>query len=414
MSDRYLAELEDRLIRYVKVDTQADESSPTNPSSAIQLDLQRILVSDLEGMGASEVRLTDYGAVIGSIPATVEGNIPTIAFLAHVDTSPAYPASGVRPIVHRNYDGGDLVLSEESRVVILAEETPYLAGKIGETVVTSSGDTLLGADDKAGVAIVMTMAKHLLADPAIPHGPIRICFTPDEEIGRGVHPNLPGDLHADFGYTLDGGDLGEVIYETFSADKGTVHIEGVSTHPKDAKDVMVNALHLAAKIIDTLPQVTRTPETTSDRQGFIHIYHMTGTAASATLEFILRDFYDEKLAEHGRLLTKVCETIQLSEPRATITCEITPQYRNMRNWLEHDMRPVDLARDACEQLGIEVISTPIRGGTDGSRLTELGVPTPNIFTGMQGIHGPLEYVTLQDMARATEVIVLLAQLWAKS
>lgn len=188
MSDRYLAELEDRLIRYVKVDTQADESSPTNPSSAIQLDLQRILVSDLEGMGASEVRLTDYGAVIGSIPATVEGNIPTIAFLAHVDTSPAYPASGVRPIVHRNYDGGDLVLSEESRVVILAEETPYLAGKIGETVVTSSGDTLLGADDKAGVAIVMTMAKHLLADPAIPHGPIRICFTPDEEIGRGVHP----------------------------------------------------------------------------------------------------------------------------------------------------------------------------------------------------------------------------------
>jgi tripeptide aminopeptidase len=259
----------------------------------------------------------------------------------------------------------------------------------------------------------MAMAKHLIEDPSIPHGTIRVCFTPDEEIGRGVHPNLPGDLQADFGYTLDGGDLGEVVYETFSADKGTVHIEGVSTHPGDAKDVMVNALHLAAKIVDTLPQVTRTPETTDGRQGFIHVYHMAGGSASATLEFILRDFDDEKLAEHGRLLSQVCATIQLTEPRSKITCEITPQYRNMRNWLEHDMRPVDLAREACRQLGIEVLSTPIRGGTDGSRLTELGVPTPNLFTGMQNIHGPLEYVTVQDMARATEMIVLLAQLWAK-
>ena len=411
MSDRYLQELEERFVRYAKVDTQADESSSTTPSTAIQLDLQRMLVDELEQLGASDVRLTDYGAVIATIPPTVEREVPVIAFLAHVDTSPAFPASGVEPIVHRNYQGGDLRLSDD--VAILAEQTPYLSGKIGEDVITASGDTLLGADDKAGVAIVMAMAGHLLQDPSIPHGTIRICFTPDEEIGRGVHPNLPNDLAADFGYTLDGGDLGEVVYETFSADKGTVHIEGVSTHPGDAKDVMVNALHLAAKIIDALPQVTRTPETTEGRQGFIHIHHMSGGSAAATLEFILRDVDDEQLAQHGRLLTMVCETIQATEPRARITCDITPQYRNMRNWLQDDMRPVDLARQACEELGIEVISTPIRGGTDGSRLTELGVPTPNIFTGMQGIHGPLEYVTIQDMARATEMITLLAQSWTR-
>ncbi len=414
MSDGYLAELEDRFLRYVKVDTQADESSPTNPSTAIQLDLQRMLLDELNALGASDVRLTDTGAVIATIPATVDHDVPTVAFLAHVDTSPAYPASNVRPIVHRNYKGGDIVLSENPPVVILADETPYLSTQIGNDIVTSSGDTLLGADDKAGVAIVMAMAKHLLQDLSIPHGTIRVCFTPDEEIGRGVNAKLPKDLAADFGYTLDGAELGEIVYETFSADKGTVTIEGVSIHPGQAKDVMVNALHLAAKIIDTLPQVTRTPETTDGRQGFIHIYHLAGGSASATLEFILRDFDDEKLAENGRILQSVCETIQLTEPRAKITCSITPQYRNMGNWLKNDMGPVDLARQACEQLGIEVTSPPIRGGTDGSRLTELGVPTPNIFTGMQNIHGPLEYISLQDMAQATAVVVLLAQLRAQN
>lgn len=413
MADWYLADLEDRFMRYLKVDTQADEGSKTSPSTAIQLDLLRMLVDELTELGASDVRLTDYGAVIATIPATVEGDIPTVAFLAHVDTSPGFPGFGVQPIVHRNYQGGDIVLSENPPVAILADETPYLGTQIGNDIVTASGTTLLGADDKAGVAIVMTMTKQLLQDPSIPHGTIRICFTPDEEIGRGVHPELPKDLGADFGYTLDGAERGEIVYETFSADKGTVQIEGVSIHPGQAKDVMVNALHLAAKIIDTLPHVTRTPETTDGRLGFIHIYHMSGGAASVTLEFILRDFDDEKLADNGRLLQSVCDTIQLTEPRAKITCEITPQYRNMGNWLKDDMRPVDLARDACRELGIEVISPPIRGGTDGSRLTELGVPTPNIFTGMQNIHGPLEYNSLQDMEKATEVIILLAQLWAR-
>jgi tripeptide aminopeptidase len=298
--------------------------------------------------------------------------------------------------------------------VLSAKDLPYLASRKGHDIVTASGTTLLGADDKAGIAIIMAMAQHLLNNPTLPHGPIRICFTPDEEIGRGVHPNLPTDLKADFAYTLDGAEAGEIVYETFSADKGTVVIQGVSAHPGQAKDVLVNALHLAAKIIDTLPQATQTPETTSGRQGFLHVYQMSGGAAAAEIHFILRSFELDELARQGELLQAVCTAVQAGEPRAQITCEITPQYRNMRYWLENDMRPVDLAREACTRAGVEHFSTPTRGGTDGSRLTELGVPTPNIFNGMQNFHGPLEWVSVQDMAASTRVCIELAQLWSEA
>jgi tripeptide aminopeptidase len=406
-------ELEERLIRYCKIDTQADEKSPTSPSTAIQFDLLNLLVQELGEIGAQEVTLTDYGAVLATIPATIDTSAPVIGFLAHVDTAPAFHASGVKPIVHRAYDGGEIVLPDDPAQVLSPKQSPYLAHKIGDDIVTASGTTLLGADDKAGVAIVMAMARHLLAHPELPHGTLRIAFTPDEEIGRGVHKNLPADLGATFAYTLDGADLGEIVYETFSADKATVRIQGVSTHPGDAKDKLVNALHLAAKIIDTLPHVTLTPETTSGRQGFIHIYQMSGTAAEAEMNFILRDFEMEHLEAQGQLIQQVCATIQATEPRARITCTITAQYRNMRYWLEKDMRPVELAREACRQVGVEPFSIPIRGGTDGSRLTEMGVPTPNIFTGMKNIHGPLEYNSVQDMGRATEVCIQLAQLWGK-
>lgn len=406
-------ELEERLIRYCKIDTQADEKSATSPSTAIQFDLLNLLVEELKAIGAEEVTLTDYGAVLATIPATIETSAPVIGFLAHVDTAPAFRASGVKPIVHRAYDGGEIVLPDDPTQVLSPKQSPYLATKIGDDIVTASGAALLGADDKAGVAIIMTMARHLLAHPELPHGKLRIAFTPDEEIGRGVHKNLPADLGAKFAYTLDGADLGEIVYETFSADKATVRIQGVSTHPGDAKDKLVNALHLAAKIIDTLPHVTLTPETTSGRQGFIHIYQMSGTAAEAEMNFILRDFEMENLEAQGRLIQQVCETIQATEPRARITCTITAQYRNMRYWLENDMRPVDLAREACRQVGVEPFSIPIRGGTDGSRLTEMGVPTPNIFTGMKNIHGPLEYISVQDMGRAAKVCIKLAQLWGQ-
>lgn len=405
-------ELEERLLRYVVIDTTSDPNAKTSPSTERQYDLLNLLADELRAIGAEDVRVTEYGAVLATVPATAKGDTPTVAFLAHVDTAPAFSGVGIKPIVHRAYDGGDISFPDDPQLVLSPRDYPYLAERKGDDIVTASGTTLLGADDKAGIAIVMAMANHLLRHPELAHGPIRLCFTPDEEIGRGVHKNLPKDLAADVAYTLDGAHRGEIVYETFSADAASVVVKGVSIHPGWAKDKLVNALHLAAKIVDTLPKATLTPETTDGRQGFILVHDLHGNAAEATLSFALRDFEREGLASHGELLKQVCATIQATEPRAQISCTITPQYRNMRYWLEEDMRPVELARRACDELGIAHFSKPTRGGTDGSRLTEMGVPTPNLFTGMQEIHGPLEWVSLQDMARATELCVRLAELWA--
>jgi tripeptide aminopeptidase len=405
------AEVEDRLVRYARIDTQSDETSATSPSTKKQFDLLELLAGELRSMGARDLRLTDYGVVLATIPATVKEAVPVVALLAHVDTAPQFSGSGVKPLVHRSYNGDDITLPDDPGVVLSPKDFPYLARKVGDDIVTASGMTLLGADDKAGVAIVMATARHLLTNPDLRHGEIRIAFTPDEEIGRGVNRNLPGDLACDVAYTLDGAELGEIVYETFSADKADVHVKGVSIHPGHAKGKLVNALHLAAKIIDTLPHVTLTPETTSGREGFIHVYQMKGSAAEAEIHFILRDFELDGLRERGDLMKQVCGTVQATEPRARITCTTTEQYRNMRYWLEQDMRPVNLAREACRMVGVEPFSAPIRGGTDGSRLTEMGVPTPNLFTGMQNIHGPHEWVSVQDMAYAAEACIKLVQLW---
>lgn len=410
MNEAFAGELEERFVRYVKIDTQADASSPTSPSTEKQYDLLRPLAAELQELGAQDVQLTDYGAVIATIPATVQTDAPAIGFLAHVDTAPQFSGTGVKPIVHRNYDGSDIVLPDDPSRVLSPKNLPYLTERIGDDIVTASGTTLLGADDKAGVAIVMTVARHLLQNTTIPHGVIRIGFTPDEEIGRGVNARLPEDLNVAFAYTLDGAHRGEIVYETFSADGAVVTVKGVSIHPGWAKDKMVNALLLAAKIVDTLPNATLTPETTAGRQGFLFISTFQGTSDTATFQVALRDFELDMLESHGELLKKACAAVQAGEPRAAITCTITPQYRNMRYWLEDDMRPVELAREACRQVGIEHFSIPIRGGTDGSRLTEMGVPTPNVFTGMQEIHGPLEWVSVQDMVRATEMCIKLAEL----
>ena len=406
-------DIEERFLRYIRIDTQSDEASLTSPSTERQYDLLRPLAAELEAMGAKEVRVTDYGVVLATLPATVKTAAPPVALLAHVDTAPAFNATGVKPIVHRRYDGSDIILPDDHGIVLSPATFPYLGKKIGEDIVTASGTTLLGADDKAGVAIVMTMVRHLLESPDLPHGTIRIGFTPDEEIGRGVHRRLPEDLKADVAYTLDGAELGEIVYETFSADKGDVRITGVSIHPGQAKDKLVNALHLAAKIVDTLPHVTRTPETTSGRDGFLHVYQISGTPAVASVQVILRDFERDGLRANGELLQQVCAAVQATEPRARIACTITPQYRNMRYWLEKDMRPVELAREACREVSVEPFFNPTRGGTDGSRLTEMGVPTPNLFTGMQNIHGPHEWVSVQDMRRATEMCIELVQRWSR-
>ncbi|MBN1220735.1 MAG: peptidase T [Anaerolineae bacterium] len=414
MPKNFLKELEDRFLRYVQIDTQSKENSDETPSTAKQFDLLRLLVNELIDLGAKDVALTDTGYALATIPATVPtGDIPTVAFFAHVDTAPAYNGANVKPIIHRNYDGAPITFCHNPDLVLAEDDFTYLQTKHGDDIVTASGDTLLGADDKAGVAIIMTMAAHLLANPEIPHGEIRICFNPDEEVGRGVVNLELEELGANVAYTLDGAQLGEVCYETFSADKATITVTGVSIHPGEAKDKMVNALHLAAKIADALPQDHCSPETTAEHEGFIHLCEMQGSTAQAALHIILRDFELDGLAAHGERVQSICQQVQAGEPRAKIECAITPQYRNMRYWLEKDKRPVELAAEAIEQMGLEPVYRPIRGGTDGSKLTERGLPCPNLFTGMQNLHGPLEYISLQDMAASVQMCLNLAQLWAE-
>lgn len=400
-------ELTTRLVRYCAIDSQSDMDNPTAPSTDCQHDMLDLMVEELTEIGAAEVTKTSYGTVLATIPGTAEG--PTIGFLAHVDTAPQFNATGVKPRVIERYNGGAITFPDDPQLALTPEEFPYLAEKIGDDIVTASGTTLLGADDKAGIAIIMTAMRHLIENPHIARPTIRVAFTPDEEIGRGVDEKLPADLGVDFAYTFDGQELGEVVHETFSADFAKVTVKGVSIHPGNAKDKLVNAIHLASRLVETLPQATMTPETTEGHQGFIHAIDMNGSADEMVVRFILRDFELAGLEAKGALLHQVCETIAATEPRASITCEITPQYRNMRYWLEDDMTPVELARAALADLDIEELSVPIRGGTDGSRLTELGVPCPNLFTGMQNVHGPLEWISVQDMVQATSLCLRIAE-----
>lgn len=407
MRTPYDSELQDRLMRYAAIDSQSDETSTSQPSTACQLDMSRLLVAELDEMGAKEVRLTEYGVVLATVPATVEG--PVMGLCAHVDTTPQFNATGVKPRLIRGYNGGDISFPDAPERRLGPDISTHLKKCVGHDLITASGTTLLGGDDKAGVAIIMTAARHLLKNPDIAHGEIRLVFTPDEEIGRGVDERLPADMACDFAYTFDGSIPGEVQHETFSADRAFVTIRGVSIHPGWAKDKLVNATHLAAKVIQGLPQVKMTPETTKGKEGFIHITDMSGDAAEVTIGLIIRDFEREGLAQKGDVLRTVCSAVALTEPRAEVICEITPQYRNMRYWLEKDMTPVDLVHAAIRDVGLTPVAIPIRGGTDGSRLTELGVPCPNVFCGMQEIHGPLEWISVQDMGKATEVALRLAQ-----
>lgn len=404
--------LEQRFIRYAAIDTQSAEGADQTPSTDRQLELQRLLVRELEDLGAADVHLTEHGFVIATVPATVK-SAPRVAFLAHVDTALDYAAANVKPIVHRDYEGTPLVLPGDSSQILDDTTAPELKDKIGDTIITSDGTTLLGADDKSGVAVIMTMAEQLIADPSIPHGPIRVCFTPDEEIGTGIGKLSLKELDADVAYTLDGEKQGEVTYESFSADKALVRITGVSIHPGKAKGRLVNALTLAAKLLNLLPQHTRTPETTDGREGFIHLVRMEGSSFQAELHFILRDFEREGLESHNEALQAAVSAISKLEPRAKLECEITKQYRNMRYWLEDDMRPAELAIEAVRLAGLEPNIVAIRGGTDGSQLTERGLPTPNLFAGIHNAHGPLEWTSVQEMEKSLATCLHLVQLWSK-
>ena len=411
MESEFKKELTERLIRYTAIDSQSDELSDKSPSTNQQLDMLNLLKEELLALGAEDVELTDYGVVLATVPGNI--SVPSVGFLAHVDTAPQFNASGVKPRLIKGYNGGDITFPDDQDLILSPNEFEYLKDKKGDDIITASGTTLLGADDKAGVSIIMTAINHLLQNSELKHGPIRVAFTPDEEIGRGVTKQLVNDLGVDTAYTFDGGKIGDLEYETFSADKAEVNIKGVSIHPGLAKDKLVNAIHIAAKIISTLPQATLTPETTEDNEGFIHATDMVGGSSEMTLRFILRDFELVGLKKKGDLLKQVCEVINSSEPRAEITCEIIPQYRNMRYWLEKNMRPVEIAKKAMENLNITPVSKPIRGGTDGSLLTELGVPTPNLFTGMQNIHGPLEWISAQDMEKATYLCLEIIKEYSK-
>ncbi len=406
------ADLLDRFLRYVQIDTRPDPASPTCPSTPVQWELLRLLQRELHELGAADVELTEHGYVLATIPATSATPAPVIAWCAHVDTAPNLP-SAAKPIVHRAYAGRPIVLPDDPTQTLTVETTPFLRDAIGQDVITASGTTLLGADDKAGVAIVMAAARHLLRNPGIPHGKIRLCFNPDEEIARGMTKLDLAQLGAQFAYTLDGAERGEICFETFSADAAKVEITGVAAHPGWAKDVMVNALRLAGRFLAALP-MAQSPERTSDREGFIHPIACTGSAEQATLRFILRDFELAGLAAHRATLERIAAELRAAEPKARIEIQFTEQYRNMRYWLENDMRPVRLAEEAARRAGVTPFAQPIRGGTDGSNLTQRGLPTPNIFTGMHEVHSQREWVTLQDMEKSAETLLHLAQLWAES
>ncbi len=399
-----------RFLRYVQIDTRSDSHSETFPSTPGQWDLLRLLEIELREIGASDVKLDANGYVFATVPATsAKPGVPRMAWCGHVDTATNLP-SAAKPIVHRAYDGRPITLPDDPNQKLDVETTPHLRGAIGHDIITASGTTLLGADDKSGVAIVMAAARHLLRHPEIPHGVLRLCFNPDEEIGKGMHKLDLAELGADVAYTLDSEEPGEIDFETFSADSAVLEIEGVAAHPGWAKDVMVNALRLAGKFLTALPR-DLAPETTSDREGFVHPLEVIGTADKVKIWMILRDFELDGLAAKRACVEKVVAGLRQSEPRARFSLTFQEQYRNMRYWLEKDMRPVDFGREALRRAGLTPISPSVRGGTDGSNLTARGLPTPNLFTGMHGVHSQREWVSLQDMAKGVETLIHLAGIW---
>lgn len=406
-----LSSLTDRFFRYVKIDTQSDPLSDSQPSSAKQLVLSRLLLEELSAMGLSETDLDENGYVYASIPSNTEKTVPVICYCAHVDTSPDCKASEVMPLLHENYSGGDIILPDDPKQVIRTSEHPYLLEKTGQDIITASGKTLLGADDKAGVAIIMELAAYLMSHPEIKHGKIRILFTPDEEIGRGVNKLDMKKLGADFGYTLDGPEAGSFEEETFSADSMHFTFHGVSAHPGHAKDKLVNAVKMASAFIQELPRDEFSPETTEERYGFVHPVRMEGGPEKMQVDFIIRDFNTAKLHAYEEYLKDKAENILRLFPQGRFDCEVKEQYRNMKEILVAHPQVSEYAREAIRRAGLTLRETAARGGTDGSRLSFMGLPCPNIFTGEMAFHGKHEYVCVQDMEKSLETIIQLSRIW---
>jgi tripeptide aminopeptidase len=402
----------DRFCRYVRINTQAIEQTTAYPSSPGQLELGRLLVEELRAIGLSDAAQDEWGIVMATVPATITAKVPVIAWFAHMDTSPETTGKDVKPQIHANYDGRDLVLPGDPSKVIRPADNPDLAARKGQTIITTDGTTLLGADNKSGIAVIMEAVAHLMKHREIPHGPIRICFTCDEEVGRGVDHIDLGKLGAEVGYTLDGMGTGEIEGETFSADKATVTITGVNIHPSIGKGRMVNAIRLAGLFLDRMPRQTLTPETTCLREGFIHPYTIEGGVGQTRIDFLLRDHDTPKLADQAELLRVISRQLMTEFPAAKIEVNVRKQYRNMADGLQKEPRAIAYATTAMHRAGLEPAFPILRGGTDGSRLTELGLPTPNLSTGEHIPHSPLEWTCLEDMQTAVRVLVELAQVWA--
>ena len=401
-----------RFMRYVQIDTQSDPQSGTHPSTERQKNLSKVLVEELKQLGISDAEMDTYGYVYATIPSNSQKeNVPTICFCSHVDTAPDCSGTDVKPILHKNYDGEDIALPDDPSQIISAITSPYLKTQIGGDIITASGKTLLGADDKSGVAAIVQAAEYLMKNPDLKHGKIRILFTPDEEIGQGTAKLDMQKLGAQFGYTLDGGEAGSLEDETFSADGATIIINGVISHPGYAKNTLVNALKIGGEILHALPTAEWAPEATEKKEGFVHPVRFEGIAEKATLEFIIRDFDDEKLKQHGERLREIAENVVNHYNGASISFSIHEQYRNMKKILDENPEVVAYAAEAIKRAGLDVTTESIRGGTDGSRLSYMGLPCPNLFTGMQGIHSKLEWVGVNDMAKAAETIVHLCMIW---
>ncbi|HEX2363769.1 MAG TPA: peptidase T [Bradyrhizobium sp.] len=401
----------ERFLRYVVINTQSDASSPTCPSTEKQKDLGRLLASELKAMGLADAHLDEHGYVYATIPANTEKKVPVICFCSHMDTSPDCTGKNVKPQIVKNYRGDDIALPADPAQVIRVAEHPELKNQIGNDIITTDGTTLLGADNKAGVAEIMDAAHFFINNPQVKHGAIKILFTPDEEIGRGVDKVDLKKLGADYAYTIDGETAGHIEDETFSADGATITIEGVSTHPGFAKGKMEHAIKIAAAIVDRLPKTTCSPETTEDKEGFLHPIGISGALEQATIGFIVRDFTDHGLKEKERLLENIVKDVMKDYPRSTYKMQVKEQYRNMKQVIDRHPEIVDYAIEAIRRAGLEPHRGSIRGGTDGSRLSFMGLPCPNIFAGEHAFHSRLEWVSRQDMEKAVQTIVHLATIW---
>jgi tripeptide aminopeptidase len=401
----------ERFLRYVQIDTQSDDASPTCPSTMKQKDLARVLVAELKEMGISDAEMDEHGYVYATVPANTDKKVPVICFCSHLDTSPDSSGTHVKPIVHHNYQGQDIVLPDDPSVVIRPSEHPDLKAQTGNDIITASGTTLLGADNKSGLAAIMDAAHHLIHHPEIKHGAIRILFTPDEEIGRGADKVDMKRLAADFGYTMDGETAGSMEDETFSADGVTIIVHGVSAHPGFAKGKLENATKIASEILAELPKDRLSPETTEDREGFVHPVSINGIAEKTEIQFIVRDFTLDGLKRNEEELKAVMEKVLARYPGSRAEFIVKEQYRNMKEVLVRYPQVADYAEEAIRRTGLEVKKRSIRGGTDGSRLSYMGLPCPNIFVGEHAFHSKVEWVSVQDMQKAVETIVHLAMIW---